>query len=137
MDRLFAYGSLMFSAVMATVAAGRFEGRPAVLPGFARYALRGESYPGLVPEAGSHTQGVVYSGLGPDHLERLDRFEGEWYERRRVDIRVSCGSDLTAFVYVLRPAQRRRLAGTGWDAEHFARTHLAAFVAEYGGFGRL
>jgi gamma-glutamylcyclotransferase (GGCT)/AIG2-like uncharacterized protein YtfP len=135
--RLFTYGTLMFPEVMETVAGGRFEGRGATLMGYARYGLWGETYPGLIAQAGSETEGMVYDGLEAVHLGRLDRFEGDWYDRRTVSIQVSGGETIDSDVYVLRDAHRHRLSRDPWDAQRFSECFLGPFLAAYGGFRRL
>jgi len=79
---LFVYGSLQVDEVMEAVTGRRFSGRPAILPGHRRRLLVGRSYPGVVPDPGESTPGIVFEGLASDDLEILDLFEGEPYERR-------------------------------------------------------
>ena len=117
--RLFAYGTLMVPAVVETLIGRRPEGAAAVLPGFARYRILGEDFPGLVPCDGAMTDGVVYDGMDRRDIALIDRFEGAWYERALV--KVSCaGVRVDACVYVVRPEYRDILSAESWDLARFA-----------------
>ena len=67
---------------MLRITGRRLPSEPATLEGFARSMLRGEAYPGIAPAAGARTPGTLYSGLDPESLALLDRFESDLYERR-------------------------------------------------------
>ncbi|KAL4903405.1 hypothetical protein BDW74DRAFT_39888 [Aspergillus multicolor] len=84
--------------------------RPAVLHDYRRHRVRGADYPGIIHEE-AHTQasdsvaettdvpgiklaahasvlGTVVSGLTDGDIHRLDIFEGEMYERKKVSVRI-------------------------------------------------
>jgi gamma-glutamylcyclotransferase (GGCT)/AIG2-like uncharacterized protein YtfP len=126
--RLFAYGTLLLPEVMAAVAGRRLAARPALLRGFARRAVRGEVYPGLVREPGAVTRGVLYERVDPALWARLDRFEGPLYERRDVSV-TQVGRARRAATYVVRADRLAALAEAPWDPEAFARRHAARYVA--------
>lgn len=129
----FAYGSLVFDEVIAAVTGARYAGSPAVLEGFARYLVKGATYPGLVPEPGSRVDGLVYHDVSTAAFDRLDRFEGEYYARRTVQV-VADGGTVAAETYVFREEWRHLLSSERWDAEHFRRHHLDRFLGGYRGF---
>src|SRR3954470_393084 len=104
---LFAYGTLQLPEILEAVVAGRWQGTPALLQGYARYRLRGKPYPAIVPEPGGNVAGLVYPGVGAAELEQLDRYEGDLYERHTLGVRAG-GAALRALTYVLR-AQHRAL----------------------------
>ncbi|MFM8637365.1 MAG: gamma-glutamylcyclotransferase family protein, partial [Betaproteobacteria bacterium] len=86
----FTYGSLMWPDIMARVC-GRevlaLQHTQAWLLGHVRHPVRGQDYPGLVPQSGAQAlQGVLYTGLTPQDLQRLDTFEGQEYERVPVEV---------------------------------------------------
>ena len=83
-DAVFAYGTLEIPAVMEAVTGRSFPQREAALEGFARFLIRGRFYPGIIEERGSVTDGVLYEGVDPESLTRLDAFEGPLYKRLRV-----------------------------------------------------
>jgi len=126
---VFVYGSLLFSDVFEAVTGASPPRTEARLAGYARYRLRGETYPAIVPEPGAETLGAVYRGVTRAVLGRLDRFEGEEYLRTRVEVVLASGDRVTAHAYVLDPLEHRRLEPEPWDPEHFDRTHRATFAA--------
>lgn len=124
---LFAYGSLIVPPVLRAVTGLELEGVPALLPGYARWKLRGESYPGIAPSETSEVDGVLYSGLGDEDLAALDRFEDDIYERVRVTVATGEGAR-EAFTYVVPERHRESLTADPWDLEEFIREDLIGFL---------
>lgn len=128
---LFCYGTLQFPAIFEAVTGRPLEGESAVLEGYARFRVRGEVYPGIVEAAGAHVAGVIYSGIDPAALARVDRFEGGMYRRETVRVRVSReGRIVTAETYVVRPRWRVLLTDAPWDPDDFAHRWHDAYVHE-------
>lgn len=121
----------MFAPVWEVVVAGRYRSLPAVLGGYRRLAVRGEDYPVAVPARDACIRGVLYLNLSPEDLARLDRFEGEAYRRRAVQV-IAGGRRLPAEVYELRPEFRHLAAPTPWDPERFVAEGLRRFLARHG-----
>ena len=129
MRRLFAYGTLGIPEI-AQALTGRFwPAERAVLEGFARYRVRGESFPGIVSAPGARTAGVLYAGVDARSLVLLDRFEGKLYERREVWVCAGEGTRIAALTYVVGPRCRRRLGREPWDRRRFEARHLGAYLA--------
>ena len=128
---LFAYGTLAFPRLMEAVTGRTFASQPALLEGYARYALRGATFPGLVEEGHSATDGVLWRDLDAASLARVDDYEGDWYERRAVTVRAG-DAPLPAQTYVLVDAQRRRVSRRRWVAARFESRYLRRCLAEYG-----
>lgn len=132
----------MYPAVWQTIVAGRYRGVAATLPGYCRYAVKGEEYPMIVAD-GRHgaVTGKVYLGVSPGDLKRLDIFEGLEYNRvkRRVTFPApACGQRfIHAWVYVANAHGRRRLSTGLWDPDAFEQYGLARFTRGYSGFSRL
>lgn len=124
---LFCYGSLEFAEVMRAVTGRSFAHERGRLDDWQRRRLRGRSYPGLRPRAGTSTPGTVWHGIDPGSAARLDRFEGDLYERRTVAVRVA-GGLAAAEVYVTPPGLLGELSPEPWDRLRFARESLADFV---------
>lgn len=63
-------------------------------------------YPGIIPcETGDKVQGHLLSaGSLAEHWERLDKFEGEGYERVQVQAELENGTKISAFVYAVKKA---------------------------------
>jgi gamma-glutamylcyclotransferase (GGCT)/AIG2-like uncharacterized protein YtfP len=126
--RIFSYGTLQFPEVLQAVTGLHLEGEKAALDDYACYLVRGKAYPGITPEREASVEGVVYTGIGEAHFRKLDRFEGELYERVRVCVTDTQGNPLQAWTYVIRDALRERLTRTPWNKEDFELEHLPAFL---------
>lgn len=135
--RLFAYGTLIFPEVVRALLERTPSHAPARLPSHARFAVRGRSYPGLVPTEGRATAGVLWMGIDPAELALVDRYESDLYERRSVTVLPDGGgAPREAVVYVVPERHRELLADRDWDPERFAREHLEATVAHCTHFRR-
>jgi len=128
MNRLFAYGTLLFPEVLRVVTGRALDARPATLDRHRRHRVVGEIFPAVI-EAGDDDRvvGALYDGLTGDDWRRLDRFEGDLYDRRVVVVRCG-GARVEAQTYVLGAAARHRLDARAWDPEAFALEHLAGFL---------
>ena len=127
-DCLFAYGSLIVPHVLHAVTGIAAEGIPALLPGYARFKLQGECYPGIHPAESSEVEGVLYSGLSEGDFVALDRFEDDVYERVLVTVATGEGPR-NAFTYVVPERHRECLSAEPWDLEQFVRKDLAGFLS--------
>jgi len=119
---VFTYGSLMFPAVWERVVRGKYRAVPAMLPGHARYEVSGETYPGMVLQADSAVNGVLYLDVDDADLLALDVFEGSEYRRDVVTVSVTAEENLTAVTYVFTADER--LTDKTWEAESFRITHF-------------
>jgi gamma-glutamylcyclotransferase (GGCT)/AIG2-like uncharacterized protein YtfP len=134
MAAVFAYGTLLFPAVMEAVTGRRFGTREAELAGYARRRLRRRIYPAAVASPGERVAGRLYEGVDAATLARLDRFEGDLYERRRVSVAPAEGGAVAAELYVVVAARRGELLDEPWDPEEFASAHLAAYLRSCAAF---
>lgn len=132
---IFAYGSLMFAPVWTRVVAGSYESCPAILHSHQRFAVKGEEYPVAVPASPEHSiPGMLYLGVTPQDVAKLDDFEGEYYVRSNTSVATNTGDMFDAEVYILRPQYQHIAAPNEWDAEHFRTFGIKAFMARYQGF---
>jgi len=122
---------------MSFVSGQAVHGEPALLENHVRHPVRNAEYPGMVPQPGERVAGVVYRGLSAAALDRLDRFEGEMYERRRVRLTDAAGNALDAWSYVFRPEFASLLLPGDWSFEAFLADGKARFEARYMGFDAL
>lgn len=127
---LFAYGTLMCTDIMCMVARSVCASRSAVVLGYRRRRLQGECYPAIVPCGGDSVEGVVYADVPEAAWERLDAFEGELYQRVRVNAASLDGQRVAAFAYVLKPQFAHLLSDTPWSLEQFIRDGKESFAAE-------
>ena len=131
---IFTYGTLMIPEVMVAVTTRRFRSIDAILKGYARFTVKGESYPGITPEPGAITEGIIYFDVDELSLERLDAFEGDLYQRTPIRVETEKEDILNAETYVIKPRYRSCLSSKEWNAKEFARKHLASFLKTYSGF---
>jgi gamma-glutamylcyclotransferase (GGCT)/AIG2-like uncharacterized protein YtfP len=127
---LFTYGSLMFEPVWLAVARQACKCVPARLVDYAAYRIAHEPYPGLVPAPGHVTRGQLYQSVSDAALVYLDAFEGAFYERIEIFVRLDDHSKVVAATYRVAPAFRPQVLAELWDPETFQREHLAAFLAQ-------
>lgn len=125
---VFTYGTLLLAEVMEAVTGERFASVPARLDGHERVCVRDAVYPGARAAPGASIDGILWLDVGEDALVRLDRFEGEMYERRAVSV-ATAGGARAAQVYVVGAAHEDLLVATPWDLDEFRRRHLETYLA--------
>jgi gamma-glutamylcyclotransferase (GGCT)/AIG2-like uncharacterized protein YtfP len=133
----FTYGSLMSEDIMSTVTGIRAAHCSATLDGYRRHPVIGAEYPGMVARAGHQVCGVLYLDLPPAAWPRLDRFEGEEYERRIVEVALADGTVARAWTYIFRAELAARLGEGDWDFKRFLREGKLRFISGYAGFDSL
>jgi gamma-glutamylcyclotransferase (GGCT)/AIG2-like uncharacterized protein YtfP len=127
--QLFAYGTLMFPAVIKSVIGRIPENRPAVIKGYRRLEVAGELFPGLIRENDESVEGVVYANIGSDEWERLTAFEDDFYELQEVT--VDClGTNTGALAYVVPTSRKSVLSDKVWSPDFFRENHLAGFACQ-------
>lgn len=136
MSNIFTYGSLMFPEVWERVVGSNYHCSSARLDGYLRRQLRDEIYPVIVQHGpASHVDGRLYIGVSTEDLARLDRFEGEYYVRRSVEVITGReGTSCEAFAYVLSEHYRHLLSDREWDPGFFREHGLRLFLDHYAGF---
>jgi gamma-glutamylcyclotransferase (GGCT)/AIG2-like uncharacterized protein YtfP len=131
---LFVYGTLMICSVMHAVTARKFRFVDAVLSGYARYTVKGESYPGIIPVPDAVTEGIVYLDVDELSFKRLDAFEGDLYQRTPILVETEKGEIFNAETYTIKPEYRNCLSLKEWNAREFAQKDLESFLKTYSGF---
>lgn len=123
---VFTYGSLMFPEVWQRVVRGRYRGARARLDGYARFAITGETYPGMVAAPGASVEGVLYFDVTPADIAALDAFEGKEYRRDVVRVALESGESVEAGTYIYLLPQK--LSGSPWLPEAF---QMQRFIGSY------
>jgi gamma-glutamylcyclotransferase (GGCT)/AIG2-like uncharacterized protein YtfP len=124
---LFAYGTLMFPAIVESIL-GRIPDRcSATIEGFRRLEVAGELFPGLVKDGGHKVEGVLYLSLSQNEWELLTAFEDDFYVLEEVTV-FSSGKLLQALAFLVPPSRRSVLTETVWDPDSFRKNHLALFL---------
>ena len=137
MQQLFAYGTLMCPDILHAVCGSAPQGIPALLRGYSRRRVIGETYPALIAQPHGEVHGILYPIASTEAWVRLDRFEGDMYERREVILHLPDTTLVSAFTYLASPAAQHRLAQEGWSFEEFLQTGKQRFESEYRGFSDL
>jgi gamma-glutamylcyclotransferase (GGCT)/AIG2-like uncharacterized protein YtfP len=122
---VFVYGSLLAPVVLRALLDREPPQLAAQLRDFRRTALRGWTFPAVVPQLGAATAGALIR-VDPRELRRLDAWEDDFFCRRSVSIRLANGAASSAQAYVLAPRYRQLVAARSWDPADFTRHHAAA-----------
>ncbi|KAI4279203.1 MAG: hypothetical protein LQ337_000438 [Flavoplaca oasis] len=113
--------------------------RPALLHEHRRHRVLQHDYPAIVPQQCSSVRGTYVHGLTDGDLYRLDIFEGEEYERRRVKINIleiegnEAGEgnvegeevDVETYIWV---AGKTKLEDREWDFAEFRREKMRNWI---------
>ena len=134
---LFVYGTLMDEEIFQIVAGERPSSDQAVLHGHIRKQVIGEVYPAIIEQSGHEVAGILYYHLTEAALNRLDRFEGDQYDRCSLEVSLQSGQFVDAQVYVFAEKSKRRLAPDNWDYQTFLDTGKELFLRGYSGFHEL
>src|SRR5256885_165612 len=117
---VFTYGTLMFPEVWQAVVGRSYKSVAGTVAAFQVFCVRDAVFPGIV--AGSRecaVPGVVYLDVDPESLDRLDRFEDDFYERRTISVDCSDSLHRLAEAYIVPPVNRSLLTNEPWDRESF------------------
>ncbi len=124
----------MIPEVMYAVTTRKFRFDNAILRDYARFTVKGESYPGIIPVTDVVTEGIIYFDVDELSLVRLDAFEGDLYQRTPLLAEMDGGKIFNAEAYVVKPKLRNHLSSSEWNVMKFAQKHLGAFLETYSGF---
>jgi gamma-glutamylcyclotransferase (GGCT)/AIG2-like uncharacterized protein YtfP len=152
----FFYGTLMAPKVLHRVCYGpsvplsttqhsALNVRPALLKSYRRHRVRGADYPAIMAAQESTVRGALVTGLTDGDIWRLDIFEGEEYQRRKVKVRAitdqgdmnvepteaQLGDEVEAETYIWI-AGRQLLDDNEWDFEEFVREKMSRWVGSGG-----
>ena len=127
----------MCADIMGDVSGLRLSAAPGTVRGYRRCSVRNEHYPALAPDEEGRVEGVVYRNLTGLAWRRLDRFEGEMYVRRPVQVEMSSGAILPAESYVVRPEFLCCLEASEWSFAKFLRNGKQHFRRNYCGYRKL
>jgi gamma-glutamylcyclotransferase (GGCT)/AIG2-like uncharacterized protein YtfP len=135
---VFTYGTLMFGEVWRAVAGHDFPSVGGTASGYAIFRVRDAQFPGIIAAANERVTGVVYLDVDAAAIERLDRFEDDFYERQGLWIECDDGQRRPAEAYVVPDIHRGVLSDEIWNRDDFvAQGHLQGFIQRFAGFSRL
>jgi len=124
----------MIPSVMHAVTARHFRSQKAILRDYARFRVKGESYPGIIPVTDAITEGIIYFNVNEFSLEQLDTFEGDLYERIRIRVETEEKEMQNAEAYVIQSKYLGYLSRKAWDVKEFIKKDLEMFLMTYSGF---
>ena len=133
---IFAYGTLMIPSVMHAITARHFRSQKAILRDYARFTVKGESYPGIIPVRGAITEGIICLNVDELSLGQLDTFEGDLYQRTRIRVETEGKGILNTETYVIQSKYLGYLSLKGWDVKKFIKKDLEVFLMTYSGFAK-
>jgi len=125
---VFTYGTLEIPAVMEAVTGKSFPSIEATVENFARYVIKGKSYPGMTPAPGQATAGRLYYEVDPGSLALLDRFEDKVYVRQLIPVKTGKGESLEAYAYIIPPPYSGILSSEPWHRDRFMASHLPRYL---------
>lgn len=123
---VFTYGSLMFGQIWSRVVRGEYASTRAVAAGHARYAIKDETYPGMIAQSGGTVEGVLYFDVVQDDIAALDAFEGGEYRRESIAVTLAGGETVQADTYIYLAIER--LSESPWLPEAF---QMERFIGSY------
>jgi hypothetical protein len=150
----FFYGTLMAPKVLHRVCRGPANPstlsisnsltiRPALLKLYRRHRVKNADYPAIIPHNSSTVRGTLVQGLTDGDIWRLDIFEGDEYERKKVKVRVitdntsheptenQLGEEFEAESYIWI-AGEHQLEDSEWDFDEFMREKMVFWAGEEG-----
>ncbi len=115
--------------------------QPAILHSYRRHKVRSGDYPAIIDSPDSSVRGTYVRGLTEGDIWRLDIFEGDEYERRRVKVKTlkEVGDDkgrgniegeeveVETYVWI---AGKGTLENGEWDLEEFRRENMHRWVGQ-------
>lgn len=134
---LFTYGTLMVPSIFFAVTGQHRPAHEACLPGYARFCLKNEVYPGIIPSPGHRTNGIIYFDVDKPGIRKLDIFEGDYYLRTPVRVTTKDGKTHDAQTYVIKDQYRHLLSKKQWDIETFNNNYNNEFRNKYSGFSAI
>ncbi len=130
---LFAYGTLMWTEILADVIGRKVEGVPAILRNARRLRVKEQVYPSIVSAENGEVDGVLYVGLTDPEIAAIDRFEGAEYTRCTVDVQAD-GQHFRAEVYFASERGRPMLQPEEWTPNQRCCASLPSFRRSYKGW---
>ncbi len=129
----------MFPEVWQAVVGRSFDTVEGTAAGFEVFRVRDAVFPGIVSSTVTcAVPGLVYLDVDQVSMERLDRFEDDFYERQTLAVDCSDGQQRMAEAYIVPPANRNVLTSEPWGCESFlAAGGLGQFIGRFAGFGRI
>lgn len=131
---LFVYGTLQDPRVIQAVTGRVFPSVPATLSDYCRYRVKDADYPGILVQECASVDGLLLQDVDSASLAALDAFEGEYYQRREVEVVSAAGVVIQCFCYVIDEQWLHLLTDEPWTLEEFQKTGYQRFRGTYPNF---
>jgi len=127
---LFVYGTLLFPEIRNLIGGRIFESQAASITGFEIFRVKDAHYPGVIRTAPGMVTGQILGDITEEELDRFDQYEGESYQRSRIEVRVdNSGEVMDAWIYEIPEATAGEiLSDEAWTKEWFAEFHHREFL---------
>jgi gamma-glutamylcyclotransferase (GGCT)/AIG2-like uncharacterized protein YtfP len=129
---IFVYGTTLLEHTQRVITGRTFPMRPAMLRGFRRGLVDGKLFPSLKPDHKGEVAGAVLEQVDYAHLDLLDRYEGECWERIRVEVELSPGAPTSAWAWLLKAPFDQRVTDKPFDLERYLSYDLEVFLDQLG-----
>ena len=126
---LFVYGTLMWPEVVQAILGRAVAAEDALLKGFKRCRMKGVLYPGLKRDQASSVKGKLLRGLTDEDFQRLDKFEGDEYERISSKVQTRHGL-VEAYVYLTKEEFLDSLEDIPWYEEDITEAEKRLFFRD-------
>ncbi len=127
---LFVYGTLMFSEIRDQLLGRTIESQKATAKGYKTVCIKYENdvstYPVLIRNNNSETQGVFLKDLTQEDIRILNFYEGEEYELKEILVDLK-STRKKALVYLPKHLNTVTL-GPDWDINFFRLHHFTNYV---------
>jgi hypothetical protein len=120
----------MFPQVWQRVVRGKYHSASAVVSGYARYAIVGETYPAMIEQKDATVYGIVYFDVDEYDVAVLDAFESTDYRRECVAARIGVNEMRAVEAYIYQDTSR--ISHAQWEPETFQLQYfLDTYCAKY------
>ena len=123
--------------IMVQVTGAAYRSQKATLVHYARKTVWGEVYPAILKRSGGSVDGIVYFDVSTEAFDRLDKFEGPLYVRKKVVATCDNGDSVSTYTYVISPDFVHQLSDDDWSYEDFLANDKQLFQDGYLGYREL
>jgi gamma-glutamylcyclotransferase (GGCT)/AIG2-like uncharacterized protein YtfP len=129
---IFVYGTTLLEHTQRVITGRTFPMCPAVLRGFSRGIVDGKLYPSLKRDPGGEVLGALLEQVDYGHLDLLDRYEGDCWERIRVTVELGPGQHSHAWAWLLVAPHDQRITDQPFDLERYLAYDLESYLDQLG-----
>jgi gamma-glutamylcyclotransferase (GGCT)/AIG2-like uncharacterized protein YtfP len=125
----FAYGTLLFKELWNNVVGENdYKRILSFVKGYSIYKIKNEVYPGIIKSTEYDVvYGMTYLNIDENIIKTLDHFEGEYYERKKINIANTSYNELECFAYFIKPEYYKLLSKEKWDPLWFKENGFDEF----------